>query len=79
VSIAAWLVGQYVRSTARITELTYMASCLADTVVFAGRAVQAPSDWVNYFAAPWFFLPVVLWLIRPGRTTVRGEAGTGGP
>lgn len=76
--IAAWLVGQYVRPTARITELISLASCLAGTVVFVGHAVQAPGDWVNYFVAPWLFVPVVLLFIRPGRATARRKAGTGG-
>jgi hypothetical protein len=75
--VAAWLIGQYVGSTGRLTQLIYLASCLAGTVVFTGRAGQGPGDWVNYFLAPWFFLAVVLWLIRPGRAMVRRRAGTG--
>jgi hypothetical protein len=64
--LAAWPICQYVRSTARMTGLLATSSCLAGAVVYSWNAALAPGDWVNYLAAAWFFLPVLLWLIRPG-------------
>ena len=64
--LAAWPICQYARSTARMTGLLATSSCLAGAVVYSWNAALAPGDWVNYLAAAWFFLPVLLWLIRSG-------------
>jgi hypothetical protein len=64
--LAAWPVGQYVRSTARLTQLLFIGGLLAGMVVNIWNAVQAPADWVNYFAAACFFVVVLLtlWFTR---------------
>jgi hypothetical protein len=69
--LAAWPISQYVRSTARMTGLLAISSCLAGAVTYSWNAVLAPGDWVNYLVAAWFFLPVLLLLIRPGGATFR--------
>jgi hypothetical protein len=75
--LAAWPLSQYVRSTARMTGLLAASSCLAGAVVYCWNAALAPGDWVNYLAAAWFLLPVLLWLVRPGGpAVVRRLAGS---
>jgi len=68
--LAAWPISQYVRSTTRMTGLLAISSCLAGAVVYSWNAALAPGDWVNYLAAAWFFMPVLVWLIRPGGPAV---------
>jgi hypothetical protein len=64
--LAAWPVGQYLRSTARLTRLLFFGGLFAGIVVNSWNAAQAPADWVNYFAAACFFFVVLLtlWLMR---------------
>jgi hypothetical protein len=66
VCLAAWPVGQYLRSTARATQLLFFGGLLAGMVVNIWNAVQAPADWVSYFVAACFFVVVclTLWFMR---------------
>jgi hypothetical protein len=68
--LVAWPISQHVRSAARMTGLLATSACLAGAVVYSWNVALAPGDWVNYLLAAWFFLPVLLWLIRPGGPAV---------
>jgi hypothetical protein len=50
--LAAWPISQYVRSTARMTGLLAISSCLAGAVVYSWNTALAPGDWVNYLPPP---------------------------
>lgn len=60
--LTAWIVSQYLRSTARTTGLILVSSYLAGLFVYIGNAVQAPRDWVNYFWAACYFLFIGVFL-----------------
>jgi hypothetical protein len=72
--LAAWPISQYVRSTARMTGLLAISSCLAGAAIYSWNAALAPGDWSNYLIAAWFILPVLLLLIRPGGRASPAEA-----
>ena len=64
--LAAWPLGQYAWSTARMTRLLFFGGLLAGMVVNIWTAVQAPANWVNYLVAACYFSVVLLllWLMR---------------
>jgi hypothetical protein len=77
--LLAWPIGQYVRSTARMTGLIVISGNLAGVVIYTWNAARAPGDWVNYFvAASLFLLLVAWWLIRRWVRTGGHNAGRAG-
>jgi uncharacterized membrane protein YfcA len=74
--LVAWSVSEYVRSTARTTELTWMSGNLVGVVVLSWNAVQAPGDWMKYgFLFLLLFLVLAWWLARQWVRTRRHGAG----
>lgn len=61
-SLVAWPVSYYLRSTTRTTELIIVSGCLAGVGVSTWNAVQAPGYWVNYLWAACQFLGLVAFL-----------------
>ena len=57
----AFTVSLLVRSAGRTTALIVISANLAGAAVNLWNAVQAPGDWVNYFAAAGFLLILLAW------------------
>ena len=73
--LAAWPVSQFGRPAARVTWLIPIGGCLAGLAVNIWSAVQAPADWVNYFAAVMLFLMLLAWWdIRRGPASAIARA-----
>ena len=67
--LVAWSVSEYLRSTARTTELIWISGNLVGVAVFSWDTVQAPGDWVNYVFVFLLLFLVLAW--RLARRWVR--------
>jgi hypothetical protein len=80
VILLAYPVCLLARSAWRVTVRILITGNLAGVAFFLWNATQAPGDWVNYFGAAFFLLPLLpLWLLnrwaRSGRHAARRVAG----
>jgi hypothetical protein len=70
--LVALPISMLARSAARVTTLIMISCTLPGAAISLWDAAQAPGDWVNYFAAAWLIMVLlVLWLVSRWARTRR--------